>query len=274
MDDDNEPSNTSMRASKNPNKGGNPKKQKKQTDKKAGHGSQPGYAKKDKKKFNRMEGNENLEAENSENYDANEDEGLTKVEEEDTGPKFSVEEYNREQKAEMSSNSLLQPKTPRAVDKEENLVTKEDLYQDNDEDVPCHGKKGKKDKKQKGGAPVLLEFTTSESGPTSDSNRPNNFSRGGSFNGNDRNNRNGGNRYNNDKPGREGRGGGRGRGNDRDRNGGNFSGGRGRGGGRDNRGRDGGRGGGRGREGGRGGGRGSRQLNINSEKAFPSLGGN
>jgi len=38
-------SSNNMRAKKNPNKGGNPKKQKKMTDRKAGYGSQPGYTK-------------------------------------------------------------------------------------------------------------------------------------------------------------------------------------------------------------------------------------
>merc|ERR1711988_500140 len=208
-----------MRAKKNPNKGGDPKKQKKMNDRKEGHGSQPGFAKKSKKKFDKAEFGNDVDAENTENNNDNEDAG-DEVEEEDTGPKFTLEEYTRAQEEVKASNSLLKTKAPRKIDNDENLVTKEDTWEEHDEDVPVHGKKGKK-KQHKGGPAVLLEFTTSDSGPTADPNleKPSFFNGGG-----DRNNRGGG------------------RGGDRNRIQ-NGRGGRGRG------------------------------LNINSEKAFPSLGG-
>lgn len=286
-----------MRATKNPNKGGNPKKQRQKTDRKAGAGSQP-IRKKPSKAQDKNELIRSYSSIPEEVYDDEEGEGDEEQE------KKEYVDYEQYQKTLVINAT----KAPRKVTEKENVVMPAPVKDDTefDDEVVNH-KKGKKNKdhNKKGLGNVVEIITMDLKGPTLD---PDVQPRGTFNNGDrDRNNRRNlggkGDRVYKDRDDRNGGGNssGRGRGN-KDRDGGNFQGkgrgnrefggrgnidrdGSGRGnrdraGGRGNRDRDSGRGGGRGgREGGRGPYRGHREgggrgggIEISSESEFPSLG--
>jgi len=270
-------SSDNMRAKKNPNKGGNPKKQKKMTDRKAGYGSQPGFAKGGKGP--KGQDNELIRSYSSLPEETYNDEEEDNVEPE---PKSEYVPYDQYVGALVVGTT----KAGRKVTENDNVIMPLKDTKDDDDEVVNHGKKGKKNKEHKKELGNVVEIATMDlKGPTLDREvQP----RGTSNNG-DRNNRRnfndknsgGRGRGNNNRDDRDGgKFSGRGRGN-RDRDGGNFS-GRGRGnrdreGGRGNRDREGGRGRG-GREGGRGpynkdrGSGKGRGVKISSEEEFPSLG--
>lgn len=289
------PVSSNMRAKKNPNKGGDPHKQKKKDDKKAGHGSQPAHKGKSKKSASRdLLKEESIDVEEEEPTEDKPTETVEPVEVKET---IAWDDYQASLEKDMAKNSLLAPKQSRAVKTSDQIVTKSDRWEDEDEEVPLKSKKGKKKASKKS----LIEIETAGAGPTADPmvplapprtggsffeksdsgsfdrNRKGGDREGGRGRGRGRDNGEGGRgggRSFNDRNGRgEGRGGrGRGDGGGGGRGGGRGDGkggkGRGDGGGRGNNGgRD---GGGRGREGGRG--RGRSGVNIESKDAFPTLG--
>jgi len=238
-----------MRASKNPNKGGNPKKQKKKDDRKQGkskpHGGHHKPHDDPKVIFGPVPD------------DQEDDEGETPVEPEPRGEYVPYDQY-------VGNLVVGTTKAGRKVTENDNVIMP---LKDDDDEVVNHGKKGKKNKEHKNQSANVIEIATMDlGGPTSDFNGDRNNRR--NFNDKNFGGRGRGNNNRDDRDG--GKSSGRGRGN---RDGGNFS-GRGRGN-RDHR--EGGRGRG-GREGGRGpynkdrGSGKGRGLKISSEEEFPSLG--